>query len=184
MRRLTTSLLAISVALTVSSISWGSAAESRCEGLSILSRNSANVLSFNPGATPCAADFLVEESRALADGPVDFRLIVPNSDLILVRYIDPIPRTPSSVSLVLNGLGFRNKRVSLVRVDVDDTGVNPSYIYESGEIPIDPSAQGCLTADARYTVKKRVKHHGKARVKTITLWRATAAYHTFDTVAC
>lgn len=185
MRAMISALVAGAIGITTLVPSM-SAAESRCDiRLFVFSRNSANVVgSADYNAYACRA-VLPDGTHVVADGPYDFRLITPGSDIISVRYAeDDVPGTPGAIRARLSGLGMRNKLIFLGRSDASLTGDGSSYVYDGPDITIDPQAQGCLKVDAWHEVKKKVKVRKKVVKRSITVFRVSTTYHTFDTVSC
>jgi len=170
-------LALVALAVVAGSFPVGAPAASRCDSqLVVFSRNSGNLVgSVNWNGVICfPGNNVVEESKAVADGPVDFRLINPQSDLLQIRYADNIKGRPAFAKAKLNGLGYANRIVILSRNDADLTGEEPSWVYDSGDLALDPAASGCLTVKAWYTKKKNGR--------TIKVSLGKTAYHTFDNV--
>lgn len=181
MRRWITSLLLLAAVSASALAQFGAGAATRCSRLIVFSWNSAAPAGGDTNALLCGS----APGRVVADGPVDFRFINPNSDEISIRYAeDDIPGKPESIKVRVNGLGINNRVVYLTRTDRNLTGNDPSWVYDSGTLSINPSAQGCLTVKAWHSVKKRVKHHGRVTVKLVKVWGASNAYHTIDTLSC
>jgi hypothetical protein len=181
MRRTISAVLALSALATIASVSWGGAAESRCDtDLVVFSGETRS----NLNAVPCIPANIVPAAAVIADGPVDFRLIWPGSEFMQVRYAaDDVPGTPSSVRARVSGLGL-NRVIFLGRADADPTGTDPSYVYDGPPISIDPNAQGCVKVDAWHQKKVKSRHHGRVITRWIRVWEASTTYHTVDTVAC
>lgn len=190
MRKLISTILATAVLASIAFVPGGAGAEGRCDSsLVVFSRSSQNVGSLNWNAIPCTPGAIftgmADTMNQAADGPVDFRMINPNSDLIRVRYAaDDIPRTPNLIRGKVNGLGFKNEKFFLARSDADLLGNEPSWVYDGPELDLDPQQQGCLKVKAWYSVKKRVKKNGEWVKKRVTIWSAKTTYHTVDTVSC
>lgn len=181
MRRLISSLVALALA-GVGLASGGAGAASRCDPhVVVFSRSSDNVIgSVNWNGVVCIPSAFAPETAAVADGPIDFRLINPGSDLIAVRYTEDVRFDPPMIKAKLNGLGFDDHVVSLPLQNIALPGEEPVWAYESGDISIDPAASGCLNVKVSYTHKKK---RADGTIKRIKVLNERTQYHTYD-AAC
>jgi len=106
----------------------------------IFSSNSAGTPALNSHALVC-----IPEGAAGGAGVADTEFINPGSDQVSIRYTVDLGTGVPTLYAIVNGLGASNVNVTLTRT----TSTTGGTTYNSGQVHIDPTATGNITATVK-----------------------------------
>lgn len=77
----------------------------------------------------------------------DTRIINPASDEISLRFTQDFGAGVPEVTVILDGLGFDNQAVTLLREEINAGTPAAAFVYDSADLALDPTEVGCITAE-------------------------------------